>query len=149
MLENTWIIWLVLFVGSLILEAFTMQLFSIWFAVGALAGVVAAVAGAQHWLQILIFVLTTAVSLLATRPLVKRLQKNKAAPTNADRCLDQEAIVLEEIDNMRGTGQIKVLGQTWSARTPDGTVIPEGALVRTLSIQGARMFVEPAQANPN
>ena len=142
-MDRTWMIWLALFIGALVLEGITMQLFSVWFAVGALAGIIASVAGAQAWVQIVLFVAVSAVSLAATRPLVKRMQNKKPTPTNADRFVGQNAEVLEEIDNIKGTGVIKVLGQTWSARTPvDGVVIPEGETVVTLSIQGAKLLVE-------
>jgi len=143
MLEKSWIIWLVVFVGSLILETLSMQLFSVWFAVGALAGVLASLLGWDVWLQIVIFVVVTGVSLAATRPLVRRLQAKKPVATGADRYVGQDAVVIEAIDNTRGTGLIKVLGMTWSARTRDGSTIPEGAQVRTVAIQGSKMFVEP------
>ena len=140
-MENWWIIWLVLFVVSIVLEIVSFQLFSIWFAAGALAALIASLAGAPEWLQIVIFVVVTAISLAATRPLAKKLQRKKPEPTNADRYVNQEAVVLEKIDNVKGTGQIKVLGQTWTARTLDGAVIPKGASVRTLSIEGAKLYV--------
>ena len=139
---GAWVIWLIALIGSLVLEAVSFQLFSIWFAAGALAALVAGLLGAELWLQIVIFVVVTGISLAATRPLVRRLQKKKPEPTNADRYVGQEAIVLEKIDNVKATGQIKVLGQTWTARTPDHSVIPKGALVRTLSIEGAKLYVE-------
>jgi len=145
MLERTWIIWLVLLVASLVLEAISLQLFSIWFAVGALAAVIAYLLGAEIWLQVVIFVVVTGASLAATRPLVRRLQVKKPQATNADRYVGQNAVVIEKIDNIKGTGQVKVLGQVWAARTPDGSEIPKGASVRTLSIEGAKLFVEQAE----
>ena len=139
---GTWVIWLIALIGSLVLEAVSFQLFSIWFAAGALAALIAGLLGADLWLQIVIFVVVTGVSLAATRPLVKKLQKKKPEATNADRYVGQEAVVLEKIDNVKATGQIKVLGQVWTARTQDHSVIPKGALVRTLSIEGAKLYVE-------
>ena len=140
-MDTALIIWLALLVGTLILEAVTQQLFSIWFSAGALAAVIAGLFGAGIWLQIVIFVLVTAVSLLATRPLARRLQRKKIEPTNADRYVGCSAVVLEEIDNLKGTGSIKVSGQTWSVRSANGSVIPAGATVQTVSIQGAKMLV--------
>jgi len=148
MLERTWIIWLILLVGSLLLEALSMQLFSIWFAVGALASIIASLLGVEDiWLQIVIFVLVTGISLAATRPLVKKLQMKKSEPTNADRYVGQNAIVIEEINNVKGTGAVKVLGSTWTARTQDGSIISEGASVKTLSIEGVKIYVEQAPSN--
>jgi len=143
MLDKTWIIWLVLLVASLVLESLSMQLFSIWFALGAAVALVSCAFAAPVWLQVVLFVAVTAVSLAATRPLVKKLQK-KAMPSNADRCLGKAAEVLEEIDNLKGTGQVRVEGQIWSARAAqDGTTIPAGLGVETVSIQGNKLLVRP------
>ncbi len=140
--EKTWIIWLVLLVASLVLESFSMQLFSIWFALGAAVALIACAFGAPTWLQIPLFIIVTAISLIATRPLVRRLQKN-VQPSNADRFLGKVAIVLEEINNLKGTGQIRVDGQTWSARAADeGYIIPEGNSVETIEIKGNKMLVK-------
>ena len=144
-MEYIWAIWLVLFVASLILEAISMQLFSMWFAVGALAALIASGLHVPWWLQIILFVCVTAVSLAATRPLVKRLQR-RVQPTNADRYVGKTAVVIQEIDNVNAKGQVKVEGQVWTARSADGQVIPEGATVRTAAIQGVKMIVtEPAK----
>jgi len=146
-MEKTWIIWLALFAGTLVLEGLTLQLFSVWFAVGAMAAILASLFGVSVWWQIVLFVLVTAVSLLATRPLVRHLQRKKAQPTNADRCVGCTAEVLEEIDNLKGTGLIKVDGQTWSARSTDDTVIPAGESIRTVAIQGVKMLVSYPASN--
>ena len=139
---SEWIVWLALMIACIALEALSMQLFSIWFAMGALVALIADLAGAELWLQIILFLAVTVVSLLATRPLTKRLRGQKE-PTNADRCVGQTVMVQEEIDNVNGTGLIKVEGQIWTARTADGSVVPAGAFVRTLEIQGAKLLVEP------
>ena len=139
-MERNWVIWLILLVASLFLESLSMQLFSVWFAVGALAALLADLFGVPLPLQIILFIAVTGISLLVTRPLVRRLQKSKQ-PTNADRYVGQTAVVLEEIDNIKGTGQIKVSGQIWSARTADGSVVPVGEMVRTVEIQGVKLIV--------
>jgi membrane protein implicated in regulation of membrane protease activity len=143
MQDKTWIIWLVLLVASLVLESLSMQLFSVWFALGAAAALLSCAFAAPVWLQVVLFVAVTAVSLAATRPLVKKLQK-KVMPSNADRCLGKAAEVLEEIDNLKGAGQIRVEGQIWSARAAeDGAVIPAGLAVETVAIQGNKILVRP------
>ena len=143
MQEKSWIAWLVLLVLSLVLESFSMQLISIWFAVGALAALLACAFSAPVWVQVPLFVAVTAVSLATTRPFVKRLQK-KMQPSNADRCLGKPAQVLEDIDNLEGTGRIRVEGQIWPARAAeDGMVLPAGQTVETVSIQGNKILVRP------
>jgi len=138
-----WVIWLILLVGGIGLELVSQQLFSIWFSVGALGAIVSYFLGAPPWLQVLVFLVVTAASLAATRPLVQKI-KPRSEPTNADRYVGQQAVVIEKIDNVKGTGAIKVMGQTWTARTKDGSEIPKGAAVHTLGIEGAKMFVELA-----
>ena len=83
MQDNTWIIWLVMLAAALVLEGLSMQLFSVWFAVGALAALLSCVFGAQAWLQVPLFILVTAAGLAASRPLVKRLRQ-KALPPEAE-----------------------------------------------------------------
>ncbi|MDR2525231.1 MAG: NfeD family protein [Oscillospiraceae bacterium] len=140
----TWIIWAVLLVGALILEGVSMQLFSVWFALGALAALIAALLEAETWLQIALFVVVTAASLAATRPLVRKLRKD-VQPTNADRAIGKSALVVEEIDNRKATGQIKLEGMVWTARNLAGNDrIAEGQMVEIKEIQGVKVMVTPA-----
>jgi len=145
-MERLWIIWLVLFVVSIILEAVSFQLFSIWFALGAVAALIASLLFDDlhvAW-QILIFIVVTGAALGATRPLAKKMQR-KQEPTNADRYVEQPGVVIERIDNIKGTGQVKVLGQVWTARTKDGSEIAKGASIRTIAIEGVKLYVEIAE----
>lgn len=141
LINNAWVIWLVLFVASIVLEAVSFQLFSIWFALGAVFALLASLLGLSFVWQIVIFIVVSGATLGATRPLVRKMQRKQEA-TNADRYVDQLGVVLENIDNVKGTGQVKVLGQVWTARTKDGAEIPEGANVRTIAIEGVKLFVE-------
>lgn len=141
LINNMWVVWLVLFIASIILEAVSFQLFSIWFALGAVAALVASLFDIHVAWQIAIFIVVSGAALGATRPLVRKMQR-KQEPTNADRYVDQPGVVLEEIDNIKGTGQVKVLGQVWTARTKDGTEIPKDASVRTVAIEGVKLYVE-------
>ncbi|MDR3313964.1 MAG: NfeD family protein [Oscillospiraceae bacterium] len=142
-MENAeWIIWLALLIGSIVLESLSMQLFSIWFAAGALVALIATLLGAEVWLEVTLFVVVTAASLAATRPLVKKLMRGKVQPTNADSNIGKTGIVIEAIDNRRGLGQIKVGGVTWTARSlTDDAVIPVEQLVEVKEIQGVKAMV--------
>jgi len=87
---NTWIIWLVMLVAALVLEGLSMQLFSVWFAAGALGAMLACVFGAPAWVQVLLFLLVTAASLAASWPLVKRLRQ-RALPAEEEPAGEEEA----------------------------------------------------------
>lgn len=134
--------WLVLIVALVVIEAATVQLMTIWFAVGAIAGLIACAFKLQIWLQILIFVGVSAVALVATRPFVKRFTKVDKEPTNADRYIGKNAVVVEAIDNIHGKGAVTIGGLEWTARTTDGSTVEKDEIVTVESIEGAKLIVK-------
>ena len=142
---NTWaIIWLILLIGFVVLEAATVQLLCIWFAAGALAAMVVNLLGGALWLQVLVF-FTVSIVLLATLwPMARKHLKAKAVATNADALVGKLCRVTEEIDPVEG-GRVKVGDVTWSARSESAQGIPTGSMVRILKIQGAKVLVEEAK----
>ena len=134
--------WIIALVVLIIVEAVTAQVVTIWFAAGAAGAIVAERLGAEVWLQWVVFVAVSAVALIATRPLVKKLTKTKVQPTNADRCIGQTAIVTEEINNVEGKGQVHVNGVTWTARSLDGTVFKKDERVTVEKIDGVKLIVK-------
>ena len=133
--------WLAAFVALAALEAATVNLVSIWFAVGALAALIAAALGAPLWLQVTVFILASALSLALTRPLARRLLPRRRVPTNTDRVRGQTCEVTEAIDNTAGTGAVYVDGKTWTARSRSGAPIPAGTLVRAQAVEGVKLIV--------
>lgn len=136
-------IWAGLLVIFLVLEAVTVQLVSIWFAVGALGALIATLSGADATVQVIVFVVLVLGALLATRPMVKRFASRKAQSTNADRNIGATAVVLETIDNLNSTGQVQVNGMVWTARSDTGEVIPKDTFVRVERIEGVKLIVTP------
>ncbi len=134
-------IWIGLLVAFLVVEACTVQLVSIWFAVGSLCALVANLFETTPALQLTIFLVASMVCLLITRPLVKKFTASKIIKTNADRCIGETAVVTEEINNLSAKGQVKVNGNVWSARAEDGNVIPEGAEVLIKRMEGVKLIV--------
>ncbi len=136
------IFWIVLLVVLIIVEAVTAQLVTIWFAAGAAAALIAELCGLQQWLQWVIFIAVSAIALIATRPLVRKVTKKTVQPTNADRCIGQTAVVTEDIDNVEGKGQVHVNGVTWTARSSDGTVFRKDERVTVEKIEGVKLIVK-------
>ncbi len=136
-------LWLALFVVFLIVEAGTVALVSIWFALGALAALAACVLGAEMWLQITVFLV---VSLVLLAVLWKRVRsKLTTTKTNVDSVIGAEGYVTEAIDNLSYTGRVKLGGITWAARSTSGAGIPVGTLVKVERIEGVKVFVSPAE----
>lgn len=139
------IFWASAAVLFLIIEAATVGIASIWFALGSLCALVAALLGAPLWLQIAWFIVISIATLIFTRPFVKRFVHAKRQPTNADRVIGSVCKVTETVDNIAGTGCVSADGKLWSARSIDGIIIEEGSLVEIKEIQGVKLMVVPAQ----
>lgn len=134
-------IWTVVVVVAVVVELLTTQLVCIWFAGGALAGLIAYFMGVELWLQVILAAVVTLILLIATRPFVRRfLEKNKT-PTNADRVVGQTAVVTERIDNVPEQGRVTVLGNDWRARSADGQPIEKDTRVKVQSIEGVKLIV--------
>lgn len=145
-LSNMSIVWVVLMVVFLVVEAATAGLTCIWFAIGSLAALIAALFDAQLWLQIVWFLVISFVTLYFTRPLVKKYVNSRSQRTNADMVIGKEALVTEDIDNVEATGAVSVGGKVWTARSADGGRIKSGAVVSVLRIEGVKLIVEPVPA---
>ena len=137
---NWLIFWIVVAVVLLIIEACTTNLITIWIAVGAVFATIVAI-----WFdpvaQWSIFILVSGVLLIATRPLAKKFVP-KTVPLNYDRVIGEPGMVIEEINPVSGKGQVKVMGQIWSAKCVDCTTIPVDASVRITAVEGAKVIVE-------
>ena len=147
---NVIIFWAILLVAFLVIEAGTAGLTSIWFALGAAGALIsAAVAPTLDllWLQVMIFLIISGVSLYFTRPLAKKYAKVKETATNANRVLDMVGIVRETIDNMEGTGTVYVNGKLWTARTEGEAPIEVGTSVDVLRIEGVKLIVKVHEAH--
>ena len=134
-------VWGALMILFLIVEGATAGLASIWFALGALAALVAALLKAPIWLQIVLFLIVSIAVLILTRPLARKYINSRSQATNADRVIGMTGRVRETIDNIAGTGAVFVGGKLWTARTADSEIIPEGALVRADAIEGVKLIV--------
>ena len=136
-----YIIWAAAILILGVLEGITVQLVSIWFVFGAVAALVASVCGANLAVQIIVFIAVSVISLLVTRPLVKKKLTANKQPTNADRCLGQDGVVCEKIDNLEPSGLVKVDGKIWTARTADGSIIEPESIVKIEKIEGVKLIV--------
>ena len=101
--------------------------------------VISAIGGSIQ-LQIIFFVAATVILLIFTRPLaVKYIRKTS---TNIDGLVGKQAIVTEKIDNLVGTGQVKIDGNVWTARSENGFIIDEREVVEIVKISGVKLIVK-------
>ena len=143
MMTDMVIFWLVVMVALIVIELATLGLTTIWFACGALVAVVAAAMDAPLLLQILMFVVVSFAVLLAVRPIAVKYFNKDRTRTNIESMIGRQAIVVSEIDNMQGIGQVSVNGMEWSARsTINELKIAVGRVVVIRAVDGVKLIVE-------
>ena len=135
------IIWLIVLVVCLVVEISTLGLTSIWFAGGALLALLIAMIGGPLWLQVLVFLVTSIVLLIFTRPIAAKYFNKNREKTNVNSKIGKQAIVTATIDNLKGEGQIVTEGMEWTARSLDSTIIEEGSVVTIEKIEGVKAVV--------
>lgn len=140
---NMTVVWLAILVALVVIELLTMGLTTIWFAGGALVATIASLFGAPLVLQIILFLVASALLLYFTRPIAVKYFNKDRVRTNAESLVGRQAIVISEIDNLQGIGQVNVGGMEWSARTRvDGVKLPVGTVTTILAINGVKLIVE-------
>lgn len=143
-MDNLLIMWIVLTVVFAVIEALTLQIVTVWFAVGSIGAIIANVVHASPLVQLIVFVALSILTLVIARPYLKKLSKTNAPPTNADACIGKQAVVTEEINNTLGKGQAKIRGVIWTARSSEeNTIIKEGEMVTVTAIEGVKLIVKP------
>lgn len=136
------IIWLIVLFVCLVVEISTLGLASIWFAGGALLALIISLIGGPLWLQILVFLVTSIVLLVFTRPIATKYFNKNRTKTNVESVAGKQAIVTVTIDNLKGEGQIVTDGMEWTARSMDSSVIEEGTIVTIEKIEGVKAIVK-------
>lgn len=137
------IFWLILLIVCIGIEIATLGLTSIWFAGGAVPAMIVSAIGGPLWLQIILFFVVSLLLLFFTRPVAVKYFNKDRIKTNAESLVGRTAIVISDINNLEGIGQVTVSGQEWSARSvKDGILIPTGTVVIVRAINGVKLIVE-------
>ena len=138
-----WQIWLIAAGVFFVIEIFTVGFLIFWFAIGSLIAMVVSFFTTNIAIQCTVFIISSALLIFATKPLVNKIQKKDQVPTNVFSAVGKMGIVTEDIDWKAGTGQIKVEGELWSAKTYENINIPKGSEVQIESIEGVKAYVRP------
>lgn len=135
--------WLIVFIVLIGAELATLQLVSIWFAVGALGALIASLAGAGIEIQLVVFIALSLLLLILVKPATSRLMRKNVTKTNVDSLVGQTGKVTSLINNLNGYGTVSVRGQEWTAASVDDQVIiEEGTTVIIRKISGVKLIVE-------
>ena len=144
-----WQIWLIASGIFFICEIITVGFLVFWLGVGALIAMLVSFFTSNIIVQMSVFVISSGLLIFATRPLVNKISKKDAIPTNVYSLIGKKAVVTEDIDWVTGKGQIKFEGEIWSAKSKEQINIPAGSEVEIVSIEGVKAFVKPLKINSN
>lgn len=140
------IYWLIIFIALLIFEIITMGLTTIWFAGGALVAALVSLLNVGVPIQIGVFLFSSVVLLILTRPIAMKHLNKKVEKTNTERLIGLDTIVIEDIDALHGIGKVRVNGIEWSAMASnanDKFVVDD--IVTIEGIQGVKAIVTRKQ----
>lgn len=140
------ILWIIVLIITLVIEAATMGLTTIWFSGGALAAMIVERLNGGIYLQVILFLIISLILLFFTRPIAMKHFNKERAKTNLDTLIGKQAIVTIPIHNLQETGQVMLEGKEWTARTRDSSVKYEkDKLVKIVSIKGVKLIVEAVE----
>ena len=136
-------IWLIVFVVLLLAELTTVGLTTIWFAIGALVSLISVTVFNPNWyIQLIIFIVVSVVSLITLRPIaVKYFNKNKIK-TNVEEIAGKTATITKAILDVDETGEAKLDGEIWMAKSGDSNTFVEGEKVKVKAVEGVKLIVE-------
>lgn len=143
-----WIwVWAAVIAVALIVEIASVQLLSIWFALGGVVALILCLFSVSPAVQITVFIAVSVISLLVFWPIARKINKKGYVKTNADRYIGMKGIVTQSISNLDATGQVKVDNQIWTARSKGSDNIPVGTVVTVKKIEGVKLIVDAAEQN--
>lgn len=134
-------IWLILIAAFAIVEGLTVQLVSLWFAIGSIGGLIAYALGASLPVQIVVALAIAVILMLSLRKFVSGILKPKDIKTNADSLVGRNVVVTRRVDNLKNEGEGKINGLVWKLRSEDGSVIDENETVEIREIRGVTLIV--------
>jgi membrane protein implicated in regulation of membrane protease activity len=144
--QYMWIIWLVLFVAMLIIEAIGPALVSIWFALGAvIALILSFIPEVAWWIEVIVFVVISIATLLALRPILKRYIKRNNYNTNIDSFTGKRGYVIEDITYLR-PGAVKIGDVSWTAIPVNkDEKIVENEIIEVVAVNGNKLIVKKVE----
>ena len=149
--QYMWIVWLAWMIIMVIVECMGPALVSIWFAAGALVSLILSLFSLipgvtiPWWVQVIVFVVVSAITLLALRPLSKRYLKRNIVNSNVDSLVGKRGLLEEEIKPFE-PGVCKINDVSWTAISTNGKeTIAVKSVVEVVAIQGNKLLVKKVE----
>ena len=141
-MNNYLLFWGVAIIAFSLVEAATVGLVSIWFAVGSAAALLSSLFGAALWIQVLIFLAVSVISFVVVRKYAVKSISARKNDTDIDRIVGTEVYITEEVNNKENSGKTKINDIEWRVKSDSGEVIPEGKAATVEKIEGVCLIVK-------
>ena len=138
-----WYVWLILAGIFVIGEVLTSGFLIFWFSLGSLIAMIVSFFIPDVIVQTTVFLISSVILILATKPLVKKFANIDTIKTNAQSIIGKKGLVTKDINSIKATGQVKIEGELWSAIGKDDMDIPKGTEVEVSEIKGVKVIVTP------
>ena len=141
--QYMWIIWLAIFVLAIVIESLSADLVTIWFALGGMiALIISFIPGVSWWIELIVFMVISVVTLLCLRPVATRLLKRNIVNSNIDEMIHKKGKMIKACDEINH-GEVKINGVVWTAISSDEhQTIKEGSVVEVLAVDGNKLVVK-------
>ena len=144
--EWMWIVWLIIFAITMIVEVSVSGLVAVWISLAALVTLcLSFINGLPYWGEMIIFIGLSFILLAATRPFVKKLLKAKEEPKTNLKLLIGKQIKLEKKVEPFSIGEAKINGVTWDCETEDNSTIEQGKVVEIVGIKGNKLIIKEVE----
>ena len=140
-----WQIWLIIAGLFFIGEIATVGFLIFWFGIGALLAMIVSLFTPNIIIQTAVFIISSTILIFATKPFVKKFADVKKPNTNVFSIIGKKALVIKEINSVHSSGQIKINGEVWTAKSENNEIIEEGSEVEILEIKGVKAIVKPVK----
>ncbi|MBR6801876.1 MAG: NfeD family protein [Eubacteriaceae bacterium] len=143
------ILWILAMISLIVIEISTVGLYCVWFAFGALAGLVLAMMNLPTYLQLITFAVVSALLFFFVRPKMEHKINVSTIKTNTDALIGEVGLAVTDIKDLEG-GQVKINGQMWSAKLSDccEKTIPQGSKIVVREVKGVKLIIAPHIHDP-
>lgn len=136
------IVWLIILAVMIVIEIATLGLTTIWFGIGAIGAAIVSWMGYGIWVQLAVFAVLSVIAMALCRPFAVRYLNRDKEKTNVEDVVGKTVVVSKQIDNEMASGEVKLNGMEWTARSEDGRVIPENERVTVVAVEGVKLIVK-------
>ena len=134
-------VWAAIFLVTILIEVFSMELDCVWFSIGSLIAFILALCHVSITAQIIVFLVVSIALLLSVGIICKKLLKNTKSKTNLDMVIGTTHTLIKGIEP-EVAGEVKVNDVVWRAVSKDGESIAKNEKVKIVSVEGNKFIVE-------